>query len=314
MNRYQKEYIFRINKVIDYIENNLDNSLSLEELAGIANFSPYHFHRIFSAFKGETLNGFVKRKKIERAGSMLLDNPDMPVSEVAMVCGYGNMSVFCRNFKAHFNMNAGEFREKWDVEERKIRQLKSKNSQLESKKEQIFDSGSDYVCDIESLKTEVQIMETKFEIKEMPELKLVYCRHQGAFHLIGQAYEKLFKWAGPRGLLKKENLKTVTVYHDDPKVTDPEKVQQSACILVDEPFKTEGEFGYMTVPGGKYVVGNFEILPTEFEQAWDQVCVWLSESGYQPADGYPYELYHKECTEHPEGKFVLDICVPVKPL
>ncbi len=63
MSRYQKEYIFRINKVIDYIENNLDNSLSLEELARIASFLPYHFHRIFSAFKGETLNGFVKRKK-----------------------------------------------------------------------------------------------------------------------------------------------------------------------------------------------------------------------------------------------------------
>ncbi len=314
MNRYQKEYIFRINKVIDYIEKNLDKTLFLEELARVANFSPYHFHRIFSAFTGETLNNFVKRKKIERAGSMLLDYPDIPVSEVAMACGYSSMSVFCRNFKAHFNMNAGEFREKWDVEERKIRQLKSKNSQLESKKEQRFDSGSDYVCDIESLKTEVQIMETKFEIKEMPELKLVYCRHQGAFHLIGQAYEKLFKWAEPRGLLNNEDLKTVTVYHDDPKVTDPEKVQQSACILVDEPIKTEGEFGYMTVPGGKYVVGNFEILPTEFEQAWDQVCVWLSESGYQPADGYPYELYHQECTEHPEGKFILNICVPVKPL
>jgi len=47
----------------------------------------------------------------------------------------------------------------------------------------------------------------------MPELKLIYCRHMGAFDKIGQAYEKLFKWAGSRGLVN-QNTRTVTVYHD----------------------------------------------------------------------------------------------------
>lgn len=50
MNSYQEEYIFWINKVIDNIEYNLEKVLSLEDLAGVANFSPFHFHRIFSAF------------------------------------------------------------------------------------------------------------------------------------------------------------------------------------------------------------------------------------------------------------------------
>ena len=78
MNRYQKEYIYRINRVIDFIEANIDKELTLEKLSEVANFSPFHFHRIFSAFTGETLNGFIKRKRIERAASILLSEPERP--------------------------------------------------------------------------------------------------------------------------------------------------------------------------------------------------------------------------------------------
>ena len=76
-------------------------------------------------------------------------------------------------------------------------------------------------------------METYIAVKEMPALYLIYCRHVGRFDQIGGAFEKLFKWAGPRGLLKFPDTKTVTVYHDDPKVVEMEKVRQNACITVD---------------------------------------------------------------------------------
>ncbi len=68
-------------------------------------------------------------------------------------------------------------------------------------------------------------METNIAVKEMPAMDLIYCRHLGQFDQIGGAYEKLFKWAGPRGLLRFPETKTLTVYHDDPKVVDIEKLQ-----------------------------------------------------------------------------------------
>lgn len=306
MNKYQKEYICRINKVLDYVENHLDEELNLQQLADVANFSAFHFHRIFAAFTGETLNSYVKRKRVEKAGSLLLKNPDETVSEIAWQSGFNNTSVFCRNFKERFKMSAREFRETRLNENSKNGQLKSKNGKPAA-------SGLDYVCRVQKIKNG-GFMNSKIAIKDMPELKLVYCTHKGPFYLIGQAYGKLMKWAGPRGLLTTPNLKTVTVYHDDPTVTEMDKVRQSACITVDREIKPEGEFGNLSVPAGKYVVGSFEISDKEFEQAWNSVCLWLSESGYQPSDGLPYELYHNDHEQHPQRKFIVDICVPVKPM
>lgn len=70
----------------------------------------------------------------------------------------------------------------------------------------------------------------------------------------------------------------------------------------------------MIVEGGKYAVGHFEITVTEFEQAWNTMCLWFTENGYQPGNGSTYELYYNDHNEHPEKKFILDICIPVRPL
>lgn len=305
MNASHKEYIYRINRVIDYIDQHLDEELNVEKLAGIANFSPFHFHRIFSAFIGEPLYGFIKRLRIEKAASLLLSDPDKPVNEVAYECGYGSASVFCRNFRDHFGVNARNFRTLKTAEVSKMRQLLSKNSKSVT--------GNDgYVCSTETIQTITKM--TNFQIKEMPAFQLVYCRHTGAFDQIGAAFGKLMKWAGPRGLLNTPNLKTLTVYHDDPTVTAIEKVRQSACITVDHEVKTEGEFGNLVLPAGKFVVGSFEIGPEGFTQAWNQTCLWLSDSGYQPADGNPYELYHNSLEEDEKKNFIVDICIPVKPM
>ncbi len=66
MNETRREYIKRINIVLDFIENNLDTKLSLEYLSKKAHYSAYHFHRVFLTLVNESLNEYVNRKRIER--------------------------------------------------------------------------------------------------------------------------------------------------------------------------------------------------------------------------------------------------------
>lgn len=308
----RSEYYARINRVMDYIDHHLEHTLELKDIAAIANFSPFHFHRIFTFLIGETPIDYIQRLRVEKAAMKLLQEPLLPITEVAYSYGFGSISLLSRTFKRYFGIPPTQFRQKEKPIFTYNGRLFSKNGQMLRKNLKTdLDSDSD-LCSVEF--KNFYFMNANVEIKEMPEMKAVYCRHIGPFHLIGEAYEKVARWAVPRGLYVPNVSKTATVTHDDPTVTDLDKIRQSACIIVTEDVKVEGEIGKMVIPGGKYVVGHFELGMGEFQQAWNTMCHWFTESGYQQGDGCPYELYHNDFTTHPEKKHIVDICIPIKPL
>ena len=307
----RQEYISRINKVMDYVDKNIDQPLSLTDLASVANFSLFHFHRIFTVLTGETPGNFVQRMRVEKATRLLQNDRRMTISEIADACGYGSVSLFSRSFRAFWGITAKEFRQKEKPAASKDGLQYSKNGQLLSKNlKQSFDFDS-HLCTVKL--NNLIFMDTKVEIKEMPEMKVIYVRHTGQFDQIGKAFEKVMKWAGARGLLNFPETKTVTVYLDDPSVTSIEKLRQDACVTVNDDVKVEGEIGKAIIPAGKHAVGRFRIDVSGFEKAWSTVCLWITESGYQP-HGNPYELYYNSPEDDARGIFELDICVPVKPL
>ena len=99
----RQEYKLRIDKVTEYIHQNIDQPLSLHKMAGIACFSPFHFHRVFTFLTGETPTEYIKRTRIEKA-ALLLQN------DIASRCGFSSLSLLSRNFKQHFNITIREFR------------------------------------------------------------------------------------------------------------------------------------------------------------------------------------------------------------
>lgn len=297
---------------MDYIDQHLDQSLELSVIAEVANFSPFHFHRIFTFLIGETPIDYIQRLRIEKAAWKLREeNPDA-ITEIAYACGFGSVSLFSRTFKKYFGITPSQFRKIEKPVYSQGGKLYSKNGQMLRKNLKNDAMENADLCFVES--NQFYFMKTNIEVKEMPEMKAIYCRHIGPFHLIGQAYEKVFRWAAPRGLFTPNVSKSATVTHDDPSVTEIEKVRQSACIIVEEDVKVDGEIGKLTIPGGKYVVGHFELGMDEFEKAWNTMCNWFTESGYQQGDGSTYELYHNDYATHPQKKHIVDICIPVKPL
>jgi AraC family transcriptional regulator len=320
----RSEYVARINRVMDYIEQHLTEELSLEVLAKVACFSSFHFHRIFAAMTGETLNHFVRRLRVEKAASQLLSNPGKSVTEVALDCGFSGSSVFARVFKEFFGTSALEW-QRQSPEERAQANRKIGQSFRKPWQAQDFTlrhvgpvtSGST-TWRIEMTKNTDRKLEANVTITEFPPRNVVYARHVGPYAGMAQVFAglfgRLYAFAGPRGLLGPQ-AETLCVYHDDPSVCDEEKLRVDACLTVPPGTPVEGEIGTMVVPGGKFAVGHFELGMDEYGLAWEAMAGgWLPESGYQFDDRLAFEIYRNNPEEHPEKKCVVDICVPVRPM
>ncbi len=308
----RREYVGRVNRVMDYIQANLSGDLRLNTLAQVASFSPFHFHRVFKSVVGETLNDFIRRVRVSTAATRLLSNPKLSITDVAVGCGYSSSSAFAREFRNAFGMSASEFRRGGRDTARKIRQLERNNGQAEGKMQKDRMADATYTPDNSSARR--NLMKLSVEVKQMPEWNVVYARHIGAYNKIGEAFERIFKWAGARGLVRFPETKSLAVYHDSPEVTDVSKLRSDACLTVPPGTKGDGEIGTMKVPGGLFAVAHVEIDVTQFGEAWDKLMEWMPTSGYQPDDRMCYELYLNDPDTHPEKKWQVDICEPIRPL
>lgn len=310
----RSEYAARVNRALDYIEAHLAEELDLDTLARVASFSPYHFHRIFGAMVGEPLNRYIRRVRLERAAGMLVYNPSRSITEIALDCGFSSSATFARAFSAAFGQSASLYR--------KIGQPERKNGKTKRK------GGKEPVASVRYLglvgtnqawRIEMTQMTTDVEVTSLSARSVAYVRHIGPYAGKAEVFEgligRLVQWAGPRGLLGLPDAQLLSVYHDDPEITDEDKLRLEFCLTVPEDTEAEGEVGRMEIPGGPYAVAHFELDVDQYGDAWQAVMGdWLPDSGYQPDDRPCLEIYRNDPNQHPEGKQIVDICIPVKPL
>lgn len=105
----QHEYYRSINRVLEYIQDHLNENTDLKTLAGIANISPYHFHRIFKTTIGESLADYVQRLRLEYVAEQL-KICGLSLSELADKTGYSSAQSLSRAFKKYFNIPPSVFR------------------------------------------------------------------------------------------------------------------------------------------------------------------------------------------------------------
>ena len=319
--RHRAEYIARVNRVVDHIERNLDQPLPLAALADIAHLSRFHFHRVFGAMVGETLNQFVLRLRLEKAARALAVNRDRSITAVAIDCGFSSPATFARAFKAAFEMSATQWRDeghrKSRLADRKNRKHLRNAGNAERASTCYIGPGTAALAWRLEMQNGTKPLSATVTVQDLPERNVAYLRHVGPYGqtaVIPRLFEELRRWAGARGLIGADTVSLI-VAHDDPNVTPGDKLRLSVCTTVPPGTSTDGEVGTMSIPGGKFGVARFEIPPARIAEAWGAVMGgWLPESGFQPDDRLCYEIAVNNPAEHPEGKIVLDICVPVRPL
>jgi AraC family transcriptional regulator len=308
-------YASRINRTMDYIEGHLDGDLTLDAMARIACFSPFHFHRIFSAYTGETPRQFVSRHRLEKGSRLLRTRPRATIMDIALDCGFANSSSFSKAFSQAFGMSPGSWRDCAD----------SKPGHTGSKKRTAAFSSEGYI----EYHHDRQVwhgedIQRSIEIRQYPSLTLAYVRHQGGYEgdsaLFQTLWNRLLSWAAPRGLGEGQGVRYFALYHNDPGITDEEKLRVSIGLTVPE-----GTAGNEDVAIGELSPARFACIPfrlgaRDYADAWRWVYqVWLPRSGFAPDEGPAFEeflpcgeLFPGE--EKEAGKQCLEIGSPIRPL
>ena len=100
----------RLRAVVEYIEEHLDASLTLEQIAAVAHLSPYHFARQFKTAIGLPPHQYVILRRVERAKQLLQEDSDLSLADLALDAGFSDQSQFSHHFKRLVGVTPGQFR------------------------------------------------------------------------------------------------------------------------------------------------------------------------------------------------------------
>jgi AraC family transcriptional regulator len=306
--RSRAEYDGRMHRVLEHIDRRLDQPLDLETLAGVAHFSPFHFHRLFSAWMGETVGDYLRRRRVEIAATRLVAQPRVRVLPIALSVGFGSAEAFARAFKTRFGCSPTSWREQQSA----LRSAKSNPGQVNRNTDQVSPQNLAKNDAAHHLSPEASM---KVELIDRQPTTVAYLRHVGPYGapLMTFWQETVYPWMVTSGLLQQPRY---GISHDDPAITAPQQCRYDAACEVPPAFTTLGNALKTTIPGGKYAALSFKGTVAGIEEAWTAMLRdWLPSSGLQLDGRMMFEYYPQDSSYDPAtGVFDCKLCVPVVPI
>ncbi|EGQ21742.1 MULTISPECIES: helix-turn-helix transcriptional regulator [Sporosarcina] len=98
-----------IQSTINFIEKNLNEELSLEDVSANAGFSKFHFHRIFQNETGVSVTEYVRYRRITESAQVLIYT-NAKIIDIAMNYGFESQEAFSRAFKKYYHLPPGHYR------------------------------------------------------------------------------------------------------------------------------------------------------------------------------------------------------------
>ena len=272
-------YQQRLYRVLAHIESNLDAPLPLGELARIANFSPYHFHRVFRGMVGEPVADHVRRLRLERAASRLRSTDDAIV-DIALDSGYDAHESFTRAFFAAYGESPSSFR-------RSTAPLKRGPA--------------------ESTAPPVAI-----QIENIPRRRIAFLRHHGPYDTVGATWQRLMMWAGWRGLLG-PGIEILGRCWDDPDVTPPDQIRYDAALVVPGHVQAENDVCIDDIGGCQYACATHRGPYSLLGSTYAALCgISVPLAGREMADAAPLEFYRNSPQTAKPEDLITDIYVPLR--
>lgn len=305
----RSEYESRMHRVLGYIDQHLEQPISLNTLAEVAHFSPFHFHRLFSAWMGETFGDYLRRRRVEVAAMRLAAQPRTRILNIALSVGFGSAEAFTRAFKSRFGCSPTA----WRAQQYSQRNANSNSGQVNGKCGQASQAP---LAEHEVSRNIDKEIIMKVALVDRQPATVAYLRHVGPYgEPVARFWQEIYVPWAVMNRLGADHAR-YGISHDDPSITAPEQCRYDACAEVPPDFMATGGALKTTIPGGKYAVLQFKGTVEQVGEAWAGLLRdWLPSSGLQ-LDARPcFEYYPKGAAKDCEtGEFECEICIPVVPL
>ncbi|GCE24176.1 helix-turn-helix domain-containing protein [Dictyobacter kobayashii] len=102
------DYLKCIQHSIDYIEENLQGEIRVDELARIAGFSPYHYYRVFNAYVGIPVVDYIRRRRLAHAAAQLACGKR--IIDIALDYGFDTHNGFAKAFRKTYGCSPEQYR------------------------------------------------------------------------------------------------------------------------------------------------------------------------------------------------------------
>ncbi len=287
------DYQERVDRVLEYIDNNLDSELSLEELSKVAGFSNYHFHFVFNSLVGSMLFEYIKKRRLIGAANTLINDSDVKISEVSYMFGFKGQTDFSKAFKSFFGVSPLQYIKYTKT----LIATQTQKPLVIRKSNPFFDKG--------------------ISLNVLEDYTVAYVRNVGMSlnhrsKEIEASYIKLYSWADSRDLINKDT-KLIGIALDNPEIVPLGECRFDACISVPENTQPDKNIGIRKIfSEGSYVTYRFDTYNFNFCQIYTRVIsyiygFWMPRKGFFPCD--------KPCIKiHESNDPCFDLYIPVKPL
>ena len=275
------DYVQRINKVVAYINNHLDEALELKTLANEAALSDFHFHRIFKALKGEAIGGYITRLRLE-ATARLLRYTALTIEEIAFNIGYETPASLSKAFKKQYGISPTEYRTNKDT----------------------------YIMKKEIINPDLALKAPK--IVTLEPKNLIYVALTGAYGSLdyGKAYEQLWAVIKAQKLFTK-GIESICISYDDPKITEGSLQRSDVCLAIHKPATPQDEVSCKTLAGGKYAVFFYQGSYENLSQVYDTAVRWVIDHEYTLREEPFFEKYLNDARRTPKEKLKTEIYIPI---
>ena len=272
----QESYQVRLDRFVDHIYAHLDEDIRPEGLAETACLSPYHWHRIYVAMRGETISATIRRLRLLRAADRLA-NSKLSIATIAERAGYSGADTFARTFRDDYGKSRADYR--------------ATGSHAAFKAATEDEDREGFPVAIETL----------------PATRCASVAHRGAYMQIDQAMGRLFTALAVQKIMAPDRAMRA-VFFDDPDLTPLEALRSRACSPIAQGLPLAAPLEETILRGGLYTRLRYRGPYADMKGAYR----WLLGSGYEPDDSPIFEAYLNNPQDVAPPDLMTDIHLPLK--